>query len=143
MKESSLLKKFLIEYSSQGHRLFRFQSGLFWGGKATRITEKTTVTLNPGDVYIRRARPIKSGQMGISDLIGFTRVTITPDMVGRTMAIFTSCEVKTGKLRATKQQANYIRMVNQNGGIAVIARKLEDIFEAINKFMEGNHDTRH
>ena len=143
MTESSLLKKFLIEYSASGHRLWRMQSGVFWNGKSKRFNEKQTVMVNKGDVVIRKARRIRVGFEGLSDTLGFTQVTITKDMVGRTIAVFTACEIKTPNVKATKKQQNFIRMVNEKGGIAVIARKLEHIFEAVNKFMEGNHETKH
>lgn len=143
MSESTLLKKFLVEYSAAGHRLFRFQSGLFWAGKSKRIDKPTTVTLNKGDVVIRRARPVKSGQPGISDLIGFTKIQITSDMIGRTFAVFTAIEVKTENVSTTKQQADFIRMVNQMGGIAVVAKNLNHIFESVNKFIGGNYESRH
>jgi len=143
IKESNLLKKFLIEYSTDGHRLWRMQSGAFWTGKSKRLDEETTLTLNKGDVVIRRARRVNVGFDGLSDTIGLTRIKITPEMVGRTVAIFTACEIKTPNVKATTKQQNFIRMVNQRGGIGVIARKLEHLFDAVNKFMEGNYETKH
>lgn len=141
MKESSLLTKFLVEYSASGHRLFRFQSGLFWAGRAIIIKESKSIHVTPGTVVIKKPRRVKSGHVGMSDLLGFTQVTITPEMVGRKFAVFTAVEGKTEKVKVTKEQNNFIRMVNQMGGIGVIAKKLDHLFEAMNKFIEGNHET--
>jgi len=71
-----------------------------------------------------------------SDLIGFTRVTITPDMVGRTLAVFTAVEVKSGDWkprpdckREMAQQA-FIDWIKANGGFAGFAKCWAD-FEAL------------
>lgn len=63
---------------------------------------------------------------GSSDLIGWTPVEITPEMVGQTVAVFTAIEVKTPKGRATKGQKNFIEQVKNAGGIAGIARSAEE-----------------
>lgn len=58
-----------------------------------------------------------------SDLIGFTRVTIAPEHVGRTVAQFTAYEIKrpgwhyAGTEREVAQLA-FINLVNANGGRA-------------------------
>ena len=57
---------------------------------------------------------------GGSDLIGFLPTLITPDMVGRKIAVFTALEIKVGKTKTTEQQYNFIKTVNHNGGIAAI-----------------------
>lgn len=59
---------------------------------------------------------------GGSDLIGYRSVTITPDMVGTTVAIFTAIEIKTATGRATPAQRNFIDHVRRAGGIAAIVR---------------------
>lgn len=62
---------------------------------------------------------------GSSDLIGFRTITITPDMVGQRVAVFTAVEVKD-RGRPTEQQAAFIRLVQQAGGMAGIARSVPD-----------------
>ena len=70
---------------------------------------------------------------GSSDLIGWTPVTITPDMVGKKIAVFTAVEVKlnkNGKYKATDDQKRFISAVLNNGGFAGVAdckKDLEDI----------------
>lgn len=57
---------------------------------------------------------------GSSDVIGFVPVTITPDMVGSTVAVFLAVEVKD-EARVTTEQAAFVAMVKARGGIAGVA----------------------
>lgn len=66
------------------------------------------------------------GNPGGSDLIGWTPITITSDMVGRTVAVFTAVEVKTPKGKPTEAQVNFLQQVTKSGGIAGIARSPDD-----------------
>lgn len=63
---------------------------------------------------------------GSSDCIGFTKVTITPDMIGRTLAVFTAIEVKTKVGKELGNQKRFRRMITESGGIAHVVRDLED-----------------
>ena len=63
---------------------------------------------------------------GSSDLIGLKSVTITPDMVGKTVAIFVALEIKQPRMKLTELQAAFIRVVNGLGGLAGVARSHED-----------------
>ena len=63
---------------------------------------------------------------GSADLIGWRTVTITPDMVGRRLAVFTSLEVKTATGRLTPAQHAWLGAVHQAGGIAGVARSVAD-----------------
>ena len=69
---------------------------------------------------------------GSSDLIGWTTVEITPEMVGQKIAVFTAVELKTENDRASKEQINFIEQVHQAGGLAGIVYNEEEykkIFE--------------
>jgi len=66
------------------------------------------------------------GNPGGSDLIGLHSITITPDMVGKRLAVFTAIEVKTSTGRVSEQQQRFIAMVRNYGGIAGIARSVDD-----------------
>ena len=75
----------------------------------------------------RTGRPVQFGlARGSADLIGLRTVTITPEMVGQQVAVFTSIEVKTPTGRATPEQKNWLHMVRRAGGIAGIARSVQD-----------------
>lgn len=72
---------------------------------------------------------------GSSDLIGWTPITITPEMVGKRFAVFTAVEVKKnkhGSYRATDDQLRFISAVNRNGGLGLVADCNEDLDRAIN-----------
>ena len=75
-----------------------------------------------GDRLIVEPRPLHAGLCkGSSDLIGWTPIEITPEMVGKKLAIFTAVEVKKPGGRVSKEQLNFMRRVNEDGGIAGIA----------------------
>lgn len=77
---------------------------------------------------------------GSSDQIGLTQVEITPEMVGRKIAVFTAVEVKRDKFGAygaTDEQRDYLKMVKKMGGIACLADCYKDVKDAIRKFKEG------
>jgi len=64
--------------------------------------------------------------VGSSDLIGFQSVTITPEMVGQQVAIFTAIEVKTPTGKVSPQQTKFVDMVTKFGGIGAIVRSVDD-----------------
>lgn len=75
----------------------------------------------------RTGRPIQFGlTRGSADLIGWRTVTVTPEMVGQRIAVFTSIEVKTPTGRLTPEQRNWQAAVLKAGGIAGIARSVAD-----------------
>lgn len=63
---------------------------------------------------------------GSADLIGYRSVTITPDMVGQTLAVFAAVEVKAERGRPTTEQMAFLSHVTAAGGIAGIARSVEE-----------------
>lgn len=78
---------------------------------------------NVGQAIQEDGRRIRYGlHRGSSDLIGWTSVTITPEMVGHKVAVFTAVEVKTATGQPTQEQTNFIEQVRAAGGIAGIAR---------------------
>lgn len=132
MKESSLLKDILLESSRLGNRLFRNNVAMAWVGKVVRPSKSMSIRLEVGDIVIRKARPLHAGLCeGSSDLIGWTTIQITPDMVGQKVAVFTGVEGKSDKGKASEEQLKFRSVVNKNGGIAVIAKTVEDYVRAI------------
>ena len=106
MKETGVQQEIQLDMSSNGHRAFRNNNGVL------RDREGSYVSYGMGN--------------GTSDLIGFTSIKITPEMVGKRVAIFTAMEVKkdeASKLRddvnkKKKQQGQFIKFVKKMGGIA-------------------------
>ena len=75
-----------------------------------------------------------------SDLIGITPVVITPEMVGRTIGVFTAIEVKRSnwKRNTTDEhenaQAAFIAWAKSKGGIAGFARSVADYVKILKSF---------
>jgi hypothetical protein len=86
----------------------------FVGGKIKHTQSGSgIVVINP--------RRIKYGLCpGSADYIGWTSIEITPDMVGKKIAVFTSCEIKTENDRLSKEQRTWNKIVRKDGGIAEV-----------------------
>lgn len=100
--------------------IFRANVGQAWTG--------TKFTKLPGKkMLIEGARPFNTGlPPGFSDLFGLVTVIITPDMVGRKLAVFTALEVKAPNGRPSENQTNFLQAVNDNGGRAGVVRSVQD-----------------
>lgn len=131
--ESTLLRQILLEVSHGPVRLFRNNTGVGWAGKAEVCrNEPRTVTLQPGDVVVRRARPLHAGLCeGSADLVGWRSLLVEPRMVGHKYAIFAGLEVKApfGVMRST--QTTFQNEVLVAGGIAATARSVDDAIKAM------------
>ena len=68
---------------------------------------------------------------GSADLIGWRTITVTADMVGQRLAVFTSIEVKTPTGRVRPDQAAWLGAVQAAGGIAGIARSVPDALQLV------------
>jgi hypothetical protein len=88
----------------------------------TRLFRNNTGTLRDAN-----GRPVQFGLCkGSADLIGYRSITITPDMVGQQVAVFTSIEVKTLTGRIRPEQQAWMEKIQAAGGIAGVARSVED-----------------
>ena len=74
-----------------------------------------------------------------SDLIGITQVKITPEMVGRTLGVFTAIEVKRENWNSEKKldkretaQKNFIDWVLSLGGFAGFCNNSNRVREIVN-----------
>lgn len=130
MTHKTLQNQLLKLASRLGARLFQNNVGTGWVG---RITSRTA-----GTITLNGYRILEAGLgKGSGDLIGFVPIEITPDMVGRKVAVFLSVEVKTGSGRMTKEQRSWMDVVNKMGGIAIEARTVEDLNDKIGLFKKG------
>lgn len=94
-------------------RLFRNNIGKVWTGAVVSMRDRHLILSNP--------RPFHAGLIkGSSDLIGWNTVTVSQEMVGKKVAIFTAVEIKTGSVKITPEQKVFIENVNRAGGIAGI-----------------------
>lgn len=133
MKESPVLHRVLLACSQGATRLFRMNVGLAWVGQAKKYEKQQTVVVHAGDVVIRDARPFRAGVEGMSDLVGYTVIEVTPEMVGQRMAIYTALECKGDGGRLRPAQAVFIDCVESAGGIAGVVRSEDDARHIISR----------
>ena len=93
-------------------------SGYAAGTRQRRVTEQTIqqqirLTCSRGPVRLHRNN------------------TGTPDMVGQRIAVFTSIEVKTPTGRVSPEQRQWLEAVQAAGGIAGVARSVEDALRIV------------
>jgi hypothetical protein len=132
--EQHLRKAVLTAVRGMGVRLFRVNTGMAWAGEAKQAGP---------DVYIRNAYPIRMGLIeGGSDLIGWTPVTVTQDMVGERLAVFTAVELKVGRTATTEAQDRFLARVREAGGVAGLARSVADAVELLRAWLEGTPPER-
>jgi hypothetical protein len=69
---------------------------------------------------------------GSSDLIGLRRVTVTPDMVGQQLAVFSALEVKRPGQKPTEPQKKFLAMVQNMGGLSGVVTSIESARSILN-----------
>lgn len=130
--EGNLLKRIQL-LAGRNVRIFRNNTGTGWQGKPIWKGKELT---------LQNARPLNAGLcIGSSDLIGWKTVVVTPEMVGKKVAIFTALEGKTGKTSTSKEQSLFLKAVQKAGGIAAIIRTEQDAYNVLNApnlFPDGN-----
>lgn len=93
---------------------------------------------NVGAMFDKGHRFVRFGlTKGSSDLIGWTPVEITQDMVGQTVAVFTAIECKSKAGKATDTQLYFIGRVKADGGYAGVARSVEDAMKVIGRGLKA------
>lgn len=124
MSEKSLRNKILLNLH-KSCRLFRNNVAKGWIGKTFYDSKTNTATIN-------NARRLHAGLCkGSSDLIGWTSIEITEEMVGQKIAVFTAFELKTPKDTPKPEQLNFIEQIKKNGGFAGVVRNYDDAAEII------------
>jgi hypothetical protein len=124
MKEQDIQIRIQLALSKRNAKIFRNNVGLGWQGKSYRRPS--------GDIVIENPRPLHAGLcVGSSDLIGWRSVVVTPDMVGKTVAIFTAVEVKQPKKKPTEAQRNFINVVLEAGGYAGVATSEDEALDIL------------
>lgn len=129
MDESTIQQQIQIEGPKVNCQLLRNNSGAF------KDASGRFIFFGLGNISKKRSEQFKS-----SDLIGFTQVIVTADMVGRTVAVFTAVEVKASDWkhqpsdkRASAQLA-FISWIRAAGGFAGFAQSIEQFRKIIGGF---------
>lgn len=87
---------------------------------------------NVGSLQDKQGRYVTFGLCkGSSDLVGIRAIKITPDMVGSTIGQFVALEVKTLKGRLAKEQAVFLEMISEYGGLALAVRDASKVRELL------------
>jgi hypothetical protein len=124
--ETNLVRRIMLALGRISHvRLFRNNVGTGWVGKSTTMPGRGILISDP--------RRLDAGLIeGSSDLIGWTSVEITPEMVGKTVAIFTGIEVKTMVGTMSGKQLNFMNQLRTAGGIVGVVRSPEEALKLLN-----------
>lgn len=125
-------------------RLFRVNTGRAW---LSAQGPAGVVQLGGGDVIVKQARPIAVGLTapngdpvaGTPDLLGWTPVVITAEMVGRTIPVMTAIETKASSGgRKREGQINFVGQLQKSGGIAGFASSTGQALEIFNAWRRGD-----
>ena len=104
MSEAAIQQQVRLALSAAGSVAFRNNCGAYQDPKTGRLIRYGV------------------GSPGGSDLLGWTPMVVTQEMVGTIVPIFTAVEVKSPTGRPTPHQLNFIAQVLRAGGYAGIAR---------------------
>lgn len=116
VKENNVQARIQIALAKAGARAFRNNNGLGWIGKSHVIKEIKKITVYPGDVVIRSARPLHAGLgEGSPDLVGWTKG-----------GLFLGVEVKTDIGKPSEAQLNWVDAIRAAGGRAGVVRSAEE-----------------
>jgi hypothetical protein len=113
-KAARKIENKILSSLPENKRLFKINAGRGWQGKVVKHTGDTLILKNP--------QPVFMAPTGWPDLCGWETVTVTPEMVGQKVAIFTGEEVKAGKDRLTKEQSSFGKLIERMGGIFRVVR---------------------
>lgn len=123
--ESNIQNEIRLAASENGCTLFRVNVGQGYTGNGTTRHKN-------GDVTVKNARPFNTGvPKGYSDLSGYKKITITPDMVGKSVAVAVFAEVKTANGKIRDEQVNFIQRAKNAGCIAGVVRSVDDFEDLV------------
>ena len=122
--ETNVVHECMMSTSKLGSRLFKNVRGGFYpiGAVKPLVAAVLRGAWAEAKAIAKSMRVTMAGLLvpGSSDLIGFTPVVITQEMVGTTVAVFTAIEAKA-ETKASPDQKNFMNFVRQNGGLAGVA----------------------
>lgn len=131
--EGDIMRSLMKHLSAGGARVFRNNVGKAWVGRVVRRAEGLLTIADP--------RPLEAGLcVGSADLIGWRTITVTPEMVGLQVAVFAAVETKTKVGRLSREQANFLRVVHDAGGVAIIATRDEHASKLSSWYPGHPHD---
>ena len=112
MSEQNILAQ-IIKAAAPKTRLFREHSGVYFNRNGTRIT---------------------IGFKGKPDAVGLTVLTITPEMVGKSVAVYTAIEAKKPGGSTSQAQKKVIEVLKKLGAIAGICYSIQDFNDLLDEY---------
>jgi hypothetical protein len=130
--------------------MFRNNVGKAWIGKSVTLKGGSVLAANgskmpvpPGSVLVLNPRFFQAGLFkGSSDLIGWRTIDVTPEMVGRKLAVFTAAEIKTPKGRESPEQKTFRAAVAFGGGLSFVLRDEEELIAKHQRAFDFDGDER-
>lgn len=127
--ESTVSQEIQIQARFYNCTLMRNNSG------ALLDNEGRLIRFGLGNVSKKHSDQIKS-----SDLLGITKVTITQDMVGSVVGVFTAIEVKKENWdidkkfdKREKAQNNFLSWILENGGLAGFCNNIDQLKDILRR----------
>lgn len=130
MSETETLKKVMLKLGAENWlKIWRNNTGQAWQGKrfglkrGTRVVDEMgrSIVVEPGDIMIKGAHPVNFGLAGSGDIAGI----IAP------AGIMIYIETKYGRYKQTEQQKRFAKMIQDMGGIYIVARDPEMVEQQI------------
>lgn len=116
--ETNLLRRLMLRVSERGARVCRNDNGVGYREDGSRFS----YGLGPGT----------------SDAVGMVSALVTPEMVGRRLAVALVIETKgTAKTRTSDKQRAFLRCVADAGGLAIKAREIDGVLRLIEAAQRG------
>lgn len=133
MKELEVQQKIQLQASKLRNILLRNNSGAF------KDATGRVVFYGLGNISKKHNQEIKS-----SDLIGGTKIIVTPDMVGTEILVFTAIEVKEEgwkykNSQREKAQQKFIDIIKEMNGIAGFCQSVDDYNNLILRYLSQAH----
>lgn len=136
MKETNVMHQVMLALSKAGAVVFRQNVGQAVVGDPEWIRHRKVVAVNPGDCIVRHARVFHAGHVGQGDIVGWYPVEITPEMVGRKVAVVLWPEVKKEKGgRRRDEQIKFTDRVVEDGGISGFVRSPDEALALLREFV--------
>ncbi len=138
MAETETLKKVMLKLGAKKWlKIWRNNTGQAWQGKrfglkrGTRVVDEMgrSIIIESGDILIKGARPVNFGLAGSGDIAGI----IAPH------GIMIYIETKYGRYKQTEQQKRFAKMIQDMGGIYIVARDPELVESQIIDEMRLRH----
>lgn len=135
MKESTILKTVMLAATLSGAVAFRNNVGQGWMGRTKWLKSGDRYVAHGDEIVIQQPRPLHAGlHTGSADLIGWRTIEITPDMVGKRVAVFLSAETKSATGRLSLDQKNWLHQVHGAGGVGIVCRSADEFTELLSNY---------